>query len=142
MPILHTIRTDLKLIVSVHIGAVPDDEFLQSYRTLYAEPDFEIAFDHLVDLRRAQSNTRSASALQTIALIVEQRHKGSEHSPKTAIIAKSDVSFGLSRMYQAFSNSVPGERKIFKAPEAALAWLGAPADVLDEFEVPPDEAST
>lgn len=141
MPIIHRIRKDLELIVSVHIGAVPDDEFIGSYRALYDEPDFEIGFDQLVDLRQAQSNMRSASAVQTIALIVEQRHKGSMHSPKTAIITTSDVSFGLSRMYQAFSDSVPGERRIFKAPDAALAWLGAPADVLDELDAQPKGTS-
>lgn len=130
MPITYRIIKEHGLIVSIHSGTAPDDEFLRIYGQLFEDPDFSDRYHLLVDLRRASSEERSTTALRSLSSIVAQRYRNVESAPKTAIIAPTDISYGLGRMYQTFVDTVPGEVVIFRAADAALAWLGAPPDVL------------
>jgi len=132
MPIVSQIRSDLHLIISIHIGMVPDEEFLQFYNELYSGGQTDLSYDRLVDLRRTDSSVRSSDALRALAHILEQQYAGTNLNPKTAVIAPQALSFGLGRMYESFASSVPGEFVIFRAVDAALAWLGAPSDVLSD----------
>jgi hypothetical protein len=134
MPIRHHIRRDLRLVVSIHYGAVSDQEFLDGYRTLFEDPEFDLGFNRLVDLRRTDSSSRSTSALRSFAAWVKQRYEGAQVAPKTAVVAPRDVSFGLARMYEAFTNLTPGEFVVFRSVDAALAWLGISDEMIAQVE--------
>jgi hypothetical protein len=51
--------------------------------------------------------------------------------PRVAVVAPKDLSFGLARMYDAFADSIPWNFVVFRAMDAALAWLGLPEDLMD-----------
>ncbi len=131
MPIKHSINKEHQLIVSVHVGTIPDEEFLRSYDNLFEDAAFNEHYNLLIDLRRATSGERSTAALRSLSSAVGHRYRKAETAPKTAIIAPTDISYGLGRMYQSFVDTVPGEVVIFRAADAALAWLGVPSTVLD-----------
>jgi len=126
MPIIHQIRTDLKLAISTHVGLIPDDEFLASYQDLLSMEAFKADFNQLIDLRQTESHKRSSEALQAIARLFAVRCHGMPVQRKTAIIAPSNLSFGLSRMYEVFASAFSGEFVVFRAADAALAWLALP----------------
>jgi hypothetical protein len=130
VPIRHQIRRDLGLAVSIHIGIVTDQEFLDSYEALFNDPDYDLNFSRLVDLRKTDSSSRSSEALRAIAALVRRRYEGVETAPKTAVVAPRDLSFGLARMYQALSELVPGDVVVFRSVDAALAWLGVPDETI------------
>jgi len=141
VPIRHVIRSDLGLALSVHTGTITDEEFLESYRTLLEDPRYDLGYSRLVDLRRTDSSSRSSDALRSIVAYMKRRYEGVEVAPKTAVVAPRDISFGLARMYQAYSDLAPGDVVVFRAVDAALAWLGIPDDALPELpesEVPDD----
>ena len=56
--------------------------------------------------------------------------------PKVAIVAPNDLVFGLARMYEVFSEleKVPWDLVVFRAVDAALAWLGLSDDFLDSLD--------
>lgn len=132
MPIRHQIRPDLGVALSTHEGIVSDEEFLASYRAFLDSPDYDLGFHRLVDLRRADSSSRSSDALRTIATYVKHRYTNVDVAPKTAVIAPRDLSFGLARMYQMFSELVPGDVVVFRSVDAALAWLGVSDEMIPE----------
>jgi hypothetical protein len=43
-----------------------------------------------------------------------------------AVVAASDVHFGLSRLGSVYSEGVGVEAQVFREVESALAWLGSP----------------
>ncbi len=133
MPIRFYVDRDLRLVVAVHIGPVPDAEFLAAYEKLYADPDFDLSFDILVDLRKAESVSRSAAALQSLASSIVPRYERSKSPIKLVFVAKTDVSYGMSRMFQAFADTLPGESMVFRTMDEALDWLGAPPDAVDRL---------
>ena len=130
MPITYTIRPDLKTIIITHTGVIPDDEFLQAYADLYNNEAFDISFNRLIDIRKADSSPRSSDALSKLASSSEQRHEGVQSRPKTAVITSSDLSFGMARMYNALSSNASRDFTVFKSLEEGLSWLGLPADIL------------
>lgn len=132
MPITYTIRTDLKLIIIKHSGSVPDEEFLQAYKQLALDKNFDITYDRLIDLRNTDSHVRSAEALGKLAKASEQRHVGTNPAPKTAVLAPKDLSYGLARMYSALSSDTNRELAVFKSVEEVLAWLNIPSDILSD----------
>jgi hypothetical protein len=117
--------------VSTHSGSVTDQEFLESYRTLFENPNMNLGYRHLVDLRDANCSPRSTAALRSFAVDIRNRCGGAGKVPKTAVIAPNDVSFGLARMYEAFADVTPREFIVVRSAEAALSWLGLP-DAMNE----------
>lgn len=132
MPITYTIRKNEGFVVAKHEGLVSDQELLDTYRQLYNDPDYQLGFKKLVDLRATESMERSADALQDIAQLIKSRYAGSSERFKTAIVAPRDLSYGLARIYEVYSEETPQETMVFRDLQKALDWLELSADdILD-----------
>ena len=131
MPLTIHFHPAANLVIAVHVGIVPDEEFLSTYKALYEDPRFDTSLDQLIDLRQADSSARSSETLQALAGFMRKQLQDVTKRPRVAVIAPQDVSFGLARMYEAFTDSVDWEFVIFREPDAALAWLGLPEDLAD-----------
>ena len=133
MPITYYYRPDQKLIIFIHAGVVPDEEFLSFYRDFYKDPRLDKTFNRLVDLRQAKSSVRSSVVLKKFAAFVGTHTPLSATKPKVAVIAPTNISFGLARMYEGYSGFVPEDFTVFRAVDAALDWLRAPEDLMDNL---------
>lgn len=134
MPITCDIKPDAKLVIFAHVGVVPDDEFLSSYRRFLKDPRFNKSFNLLVDLRRTNSSSRSSIALCTLAEFMQEVFTNNTTPPKIAVVAPKDLSFVMAHLYEVFSDSVLWDFTIFRALDAALAWLGAPENLMEDSE--------
>jgi hypothetical protein len=123
-----------RLIVFVHDGVVSDEELLSSYKAVYDDPDIDVSFNQLVDLRRADSTPRSAAALRGLVDVLRPRLERLACRPRIGIVAPASLSYGLARMFEAFSQSVPMEIEVFRAVDAALEWLGVSSTSRAEVE--------
>ncbi len=128
MPIESYVRPDHNLAIIVHTGRVPDDEFLTFYKSFFESDTFKPPVNILVDLRETSSSSRSPEALLSFAESVEAKLSDITASTKVAVVAPKDLSFGLARMYDVLSGSVQWNFVVFRAMDAALAWLGLPED--------------
>lgn len=134
MPITYDIRSDLKLVIIIHTGSIPDEEFLSAYNQLSQDENFNITYNRLVDLRHADSRVRTTDALSRLARASEERHLGVSPRPKTAVITASDLTYGLSRMYYAISSNASRDFGVFKSLEQGLSWLNLPPDTLSDYD--------
>ena len=134
MPIKYYNKPEHNLIIFVHIGVVSDEEFLSFYRAYLEDSCFDKTFNLLIDLRKAESRVRSAEVLKELADLVRSYAPSPASTlPKAAVIAPIAVSFGLARMYQAYHDLAPVDYTVFRAVDAALAWLGTPEDLMDNL---------
>jgi hypothetical protein len=124
-------RPENNLLILVHAGTTTDEEFQAFYRSLFESGSIDPSMNLLVDLREADSSPRSPEVLNQFAEFVEQTFSKSSTIPKVAVVAPKDLSFGLARMYQVFANSVPWNFVVFRAMDAALAWLRVPEDLMN-----------
>ena len=134
MPITFHFRPEVNLVISVHKGYRTDDEFLAAWKSMYENDSFNISMNHLGDLRQAKgSGSRSSAFLRELATFVNKQYAETNAHPKMAIIAPEDPTFGIARMYEVFTDHIPRDLVIFRAVDAALAWLGLPEDFMDNL---------
>lgn len=132
MPITYQLKHDARLVIFTHLGAVSDDEFLSFYKSFYKETPFEKSFNVLIDLRRTECASRSSSAIQESVDFMRRQFVNIGSRPKVAVVAPGDLSFGLARMYEAFSDTAPWKFEVFRSADAALDWLGVAEDLMDK----------
>ena len=129
MSIESYVRPEGNVAIFVHTGRVADDEFLTCYKSFFEGDAFKPPMNILVDLRETNSSSRSPEALLRFAEFVRAKPADSTASIKVAVVAPKDLSFGLARMYEILSDSVHWNFVVFRAMDAALAWLGLPEDM-------------
>ena len=134
MPIEFHFRPDEKLVISVHVGTVNDDEFIASYKGLFESDRFDSSLNLLIDLRQADNSQRSTDALLQLASIAHTIYQDSDAHPKVVVIAPEALSFGLARMAEGFSNRVPWDFAVFYSEVEALGWLGVADDLLNDLD--------
>jgi len=134
MPITFHLKSEANLVMTVHTGSTPEDEFVASYRSLYENDSFDPSMNRLMDLRRADVSKVGIGALNQLAELLQEQLKEVSENPKVAVIASEDIFFNLSRMYDVISDIVPLDVAIFHSAEDALAWLGLPADYLIDLD--------
>ena len=90
--------------------------------------------NHLIDLRRTDSAQRTQQTLRSFAVSMNERFRRAPVKPKIAVIAPKDASFGLARMYGAYSDEIEADFVVFRSSDEALAWLELPGKIIDNTE--------
>ncbi len=130
MPITMNPKPEHRLIILTHTGMISDNEFNDFYWRFFHSDTFSNSMNLLIDLRETDSRPRSAVTLHQFAGFVRERLDELSICPKVAVVAPKSLSYGLARMYQSYSDSVPWEFVVFRAVDAALAWLDVPEDLV------------
>ena len=104
-------------------GVIQDSDLLQAYETLLAQPDYDPTYNDLVDLRAVTRFEVSASGMRGVIAMYAPVDR-LDVPTKLAIVAASDVTFGMSRMYEVLrGDDVPEQIRVFRSYEEAVAWL-------------------
>ncbi|HYC50322.1 MAG TPA: hypothetical protein VEB19_04345 [Gemmatimonadaceae bacterium] len=108
-----------------YTGIVDDETLLRAYAALLSEPGYDATFNDLVDLRGVSRLEVSADAMrQLISMYTPVDQLGVQ--TRLAVVAASDVTFGMSRMYELLrGDGVPEEIRVFRSHDDAVAWLTA-----------------
>jgi hypothetical protein len=119
VPITYRIEGDLLL---TRIEGPTGYEHVRRYLdTLFADPRYQTGMPGLIDCRGVKS-LFSVADLRRLAADVRNRPQLRAKS-KSAVIASSNLVYGLLRMYEVFSEGDPVEMRVFRKPEEAMAWL-------------------
>lgn len=102
-------------------GAVTDADLMEADAQLRADSRFEPDFDQLVDTRDAETEALSPTALRELATRPPLFGPGA----RRAIVVRTDLGYGLARIFQARRGDVAGEIQIFRSLEHAELWLGS-----------------
>jgi hypothetical protein len=120
MPFNSVIDTERRLIVSTGTDVVTGDEGLACCRQLKNRPDFNPAFNQLLDLTSATRFDATQDQLRRIA-------NESLLSPgsRRAVVATNPTIFGLARMFQSYRSlsQVSENVMVFNRLDQAVAWL-------------------
>ncbi|MGD9161675.1 MAG: hypothetical protein PVG39_24910 [Desulfobacteraceae bacterium] len=130
MPITLNTVPENNLIIFTHTGETSDNEFLDFYLRIFQADTFDPTKKVLIDLRETDSRPRNPDTLRQFAGFVSEYFNNSAVPPKVAIVAPKALTFGLARMYQAYTDTVPWDLVVFRAIDAALAWLKVPEDII------------
>ena len=123
MPLKHKIISDLKMVYVRGTGKVTADEIMTTGARIFTDSEWVNGFNIILDYREI---TELHVKTEDVKKIVAQ-DKRNEHlfnQSKCAIVAGSDLVFGLSRMWEAFSEDTKIETMVFRNIEDSLRWLG------------------
>lgn len=119
MPLTYRVDKDSHIVRSQGSGALSVEDLLQYFAASRADPEFEPSMHRLMDLREVTQLPSSAD-VRSLATFV--RTKAPTETARMAILASSDLAFGVSMMFKAFVGY--GERLLVVRDEAeANAWL-------------------
>jgi hypothetical protein len=119
MPLTFEVDTQRRIIRSRGTGALTTADLLQYFADTRADPDYDDSMHRVMDLRDV---TKLPSSDDIRWLAAFARTKAPVETARMAIIASSDLAFGVSMMFKAFVGY--GEQLIVVRDEAeAMAWL-------------------
>ena len=89
--------------------------------TLCEDPRFRPGMPGLIDCRGVTSLFSIRDLRQTAA---DAKTRPQMQVPaRAAVLASSNIIYGLLRMYEVFNEGNPSEIRVFRQPEEAMAWL-------------------
>ncbi len=123
VPVSYQIDRELALIRTRCRGDVSFAEVVDHFRELQSDPSLPARLDVLLDLTEMQSIPES-DQLQSVAREVAHL-KGKLEWGACAIVARSDLLFGMSRIFHAFAEAHFARSNVFRDLEAAERWLAS-----------------
>jgi hypothetical protein len=88
---------------------------------LMVDPAFRPGMPGLIDCRRVKSLFSIFDLRKTAA---DAKKRPQMQVPgRAAVLATSNVIYGLLRMYEVFNEGNPAEIRVFRKPEDAMVWL-------------------
>jgi len=131
MPIAYGIDPERRLVVASPFGTLTDQDIFGYQRELWSRPEVA-GFDELVDMTDVERidlpSPQRVIDLAELSASMDTRPEGVAAAPRMAIVAPTDVAFGLGRMYQAYrrmkSQGTPRHVGVFRTLPEALGFLG------------------
>ena len=136
MPTAFEIDVARRLVVCRCWGVLTSEELVAHYRALSSDPAFDPTFSQLADLREVTAYDVDTHALASQTLVATFAP-----SARRALVASSDVGFGLSRMYGSYAQSAAHNLEVFRAIDEAERWLGIRSRARGDADAPGSVAS-
>ncbi len=121
MPITYRIDPEEGIVRTVVSGVVVDADLRGHEDQLAADPHFEPGMGQVIDGRFVEALNVSAEAVRNFVAYERSRYSARFAGHRVAIVASSDVVFGMARMYQTLSGVEVG---VFRSMPEALTFLG------------------
>ena len=122
MPCEFLIDTDRRLVISRGTGTFCYADFLEHMEKLSFDPRFRPEFDHVVDCRKFERFDLTTTQIREMG-----RQSLFAATSKRALVASSDLHFGLGRMFATYREVSSGQvTMVFRDMPEATAWLGLP----------------
>ena len=111
-------------LISRFTGEITDDELLNSYKEYFENEDWIPLSKEIVDLSELDKTTVTSDGMRHLASYIEnilsERGITTYH---TAIYAPHDLTFGLSRIYDAMTDKSPEFVMVFRQLSDAVSWI-------------------
>ena len=126
MPIEYWIDHERRLVMAKGHGTLTHEDVLGYQRDVWSNPALA-GYDELMDMSHVEhialSSTERVRELARLSARMDDRSSAS----RFAIVAPTDLAFGLGRMYETYRNLDDRSTKqvgVFRSLDAALAFLG------------------
>jgi hypothetical protein len=121
MPVTYNIDADKRTIRTRCVGFVTVDEVVGHFRALAQDPNCPEQLDVFLDL----SEMKSLPAPEKLAMVVQEMKKvqARVRFGASAILATSDASFGMMRMFEVLAEKLFRVTHPFRTAAEAEQWL-------------------
>ncbi len=139
MPIKYWIDHARRLVWAVGHGTLTDQDVFGYQGEVWARPDVA-GYSELIDMSAVGAIALPSAARVRDLAGLSAGMDGRGHASKFAIVAPSDLAFGLGRMYATYRGLEAGSKKqvgVFRSLGEAWAFLGVAAVPREEGNLSP-----
>jgi hypothetical protein len=126
MPIVYRVDHAARVVIAVGHGVLIDGDVFDYQRDVWSRADV-VGFDELIDVTRVtRIALPSTGRVRDLAAVAAHMDSTASRS-RVAIVASTDFSFGLGRMFQTYRQLDANSTKmvgVFRTMEQALTFLG------------------
>ena len=123
MPMSYVIDTPNNLIRTSGTGVLTDDDVMAHRKALTSDPAFNSKMREISDIREVTDFRVTPAGIRLmVAFDVKVVPAGGMH--QLAVVARENVAYGMSRMYQTLDEPNIRSVGVFRTYEEAAAWLG------------------
>jgi len=133
MPITFRVLDKHRILLATFSGVINDEQVIRFWTEFYESDLWKPEYDEISDLREASVEAVTMEGVSKLASIAGQYTANINVVHRTAIIAPEDLTFGLSRFYEAISSQTPEVIMVFRDPASAVEWLGRDETLLTEI---------
>ena len=119
MPTSYRIDPERELVVTRAWGAPSSEDLEAHYANLITDPRFRPSYRQLGDLSAVTTFSVDAWRIAQVAATPVF-----DTGTRRALIAPSEVGFGLSSIFAAYSERAGQDVRVFRERDEAEAWLG------------------
>jgi hypothetical protein len=123
MPVKYQIDKTNRIIRTRCTGPVTIEEVVVHFRLLERDPDCPDRVDVLLDLSEQTSIPKKENLQEVTGQI--RRIRGRVQFGTCAIVACTDVLFGMLRMFEVFAEQYFRKLRVFRTASEAEAWLAS-----------------
>ena len=124
MPTTARIEPVTQTLLVTYSGWITDDDLLRSYDQVRSLPGFDPDGRELVDFSAVEGGEVTSAGVGKLLGRPPLFGQGA----RRAIVAPTDVAFGMARMFELRRLEECGEIVVFRTRREALEWLGIPDD--------------
>jgi hypothetical protein len=122
MPAMVTLDRERGIRITTAVGPMRWAEFLEIYRTIAGDPNLATVTRTLVDLQHASLDGVTRADVKAAVNLPDLPRQTAD--TRLAIVTKSPVVYGMSRMYAMMQDSRRGGQvQVFKTLDDAMTWL-------------------
>ena len=126
MPIEYTIDHERRLVIAKANGTLTDQDVFGYQQEVWSRPEVD-GYNELVDMSQVDSiDLPSVDRVRELANLSAGMDNRSS-AARFAIVASTQIAFGLGRMYEAYRNLDDRSTKevgVFRSRDEALTFLG------------------
>jgi hypothetical protein len=124
MPVSYQTDAKRKIVVITAVGVVTAADAIGCLNALVTDTTVPIDMPWLVDGREV-GRAPSPGEIRTIAGVLRQQRIEGTATSRIAIIAGSDLIYGIARMFGGHARLEPAEFDVFRDERVAVSWLAA-----------------
>ena len=118
MPVYYQIDKPARIVHAEAYGKVTDAEVLAYQRRLRADPDFDSSYRELFDFTAVTPFWITPNGIRVFAT-----NSPWEDGARRAFVARSDLAYGMLRMFQSLLELRDEQVSVFRTAKEAWLWL-------------------
>jgi hypothetical protein len=119
----YKIIAEENLVQNTIVGVFTYEEFRNLMDNIMNDERFKPSMHMFWDFRQADVSDFSTDQINRASIYMERKQKKRGDGYRVAILVNKTVDYGLGRMYQAFSDSLPFDLQIFYDEQQAMDWI-------------------
>lgn len=124
MSITFTAKQEHGYFISKYVGRLTDEDLIQAWKDFFERGEWIPCLNELADLSELDSRGITSQGIERLAEYAAPiLKKHCKSAVKVAVYSPKDLSYGLSRMYEAMSDESTQKIYVFRERAKAELWL-------------------